>query len=448
MLVNLISPRPPVAGATRREKALLFSRLGLATVAAQFPEEAEVRIINDSLETIDFDEKVDLVGVTAITSTAPRAYEIADRFRANGVPVVLGGIHPSALPEEASSHADAVVIGEAEGVMRDVVKDFKSGELKKFYRAAQRPSLADLPTPRRSLLNGCRCFPDWDMVQTTRGCPYRCDFCSVSDFFGQTYRTRPIPDVIREIEELRDHTTVFFVDDNIAGRPKYARKLFEALIPLRIRWFGQGSVLIAKDAELLRLARRSGCFGLFIGFESLSSRNLKEVGKTTNHVCNYSTAIRKIHDSGIGIVGAFIFGFDSDGEGVFEDTVDFINRNQLELASFSILTPLPGTRLHEQMARQDRIIDRNWAKYTCGEVVFRPKLMSVDQLQSGYYWARKETSSYGSILRRTLRPRRTALLSLPINVAMRKTSRGFLKRSLGSGGCTRVGSYDICMCPR
>jgi radical SAM superfamily enzyme YgiQ (UPF0313 family) len=426
--VDLISPRPPVDGATRREKALLFSRLGLATVAAQFPEDTEVRIINDSLEPIDFDSKVDLVGVTAITSTAPRAYMIADRFRAQGVPVVLGGMHPSAMPQEASTHSDAVVIGEAEGVMRDVVSDFKTGKLKKFYQATERPSLADLPLPRRNLLNGSRTFPDWDMVQTTRGCPFKCDFCSVSDFFGQTYRTRPIPDVIREIKQLRKHTTVFFVDDNIAGRPNYARKLFKALVPLKIKWFGQGSVLIAKDMELLRLARKSGCFGLFIGFETLSSQNLKEVGKTTNHVRNYSTAIKKIHDNGIGIVGAFIFGLDSDDSGVFEKTVDFINRNQLELASFSILTPLPGTRLYGQMLKQNRIIDSDWSKYTCGEVVFRPNRLTVDELQGGYYWARKQISSYNSILRRTLRPRKTAILSLPINIGMRKTSRGFLKR--------------------
>jgi len=429
VLVHLISPKPPVVGATRREKALLFSRLGLATVAAQFPEDIEVRIINDSLETIDFDQKVDLVGVTALTSTAPRAYEIADRFRAEGIPVILGGMHPSAMPEEASLHSDAVVIGEAEGVMRDVVSDFRSGSLQKFYRAVTRPSLVGLPSPRRSLLNGSRTFPDWDMVQTTRGCPFKCDFCSVSDFFGQTYRTRPIPDVIREIKELRDHTTVFFVDDNIAGRPVYARKLFEALIPLKIRWFGQGAVLIAKDVELLRLARKSGCFGLFIGFETLSSQNLKQMGKTTGHVQNYSTAIKKIHDSGIGIVGAFILGLDSDDQSVFENTVDFINRNQLELASFSILTPLPGTRLYERMRQQGRIIEQDWAKYTMGEVVFRPKLLSVDQLQSGYYWARKEISSVSSIFRRTLRPRKTAILSLPINIGMRKTSRGFLKRT-------------------
>ncbi len=427
MLVHLISPRPPVAGSTNREKALMFSRLGMATVAALFPDDVRVRIINDGIEAIDFDERIDLVGITAMTSTAPRAYEIADSFRERGVPVILGGIHPTALPQEASLHADSVVIGEAEGVMDDVVEDMRSGRLKKFYRAANRPSLAGLPLPKRDLLNGNRFYAEWDMIQTTRGCPFRCDFCSVSEFFGQTYRTRPIQDVVEEVKSLGNRRAIFFVDDNIAGRPAYTKKLLKALIPLRVRWFGQGSVLIANDRELLSLAHDSGCFGLFIGFESLSGRSLKQVNKGTNHVRDYSTAIKKIHDSGIGIVGAFIFGFDSDDEGVFEETVRFIDRNQVELASFSILTPLPGTRLYKQMDDQGRITERDWAKYTCGEVVFRPKLLTVDKLQDGYYWARRQTSSYRSILFRTLHLRKTALMALPINLTMRKGSRGFLK---------------------
>jgi radical SAM superfamily enzyme YgiQ (UPF0313 family) len=427
MLVNLISPRSPVAGGTKRENAIQFSRLTLTTVAALFPKDTKVRLINDSIDVIDFDEKVDLVGITAMTATVPRAYEIADEYRKRGVTVILGGIHPTALPQEASLHADAVVIGEAEGSMHDLLHDFKIGNLRKFYHSPNRPSLASLPLPRKGLLDGNRFYKEWDMVQTTRGCPFGCDFCSVSNFFGRSYRTRPIPDVIKEIKQLRKHAITFFVDDNITGSPRYARELFKALAPLNIRWFGQSSVLIARDRELLRLAASSGCLALFIGFESLSSSNLKEVGKSTNHVEDYSAAIRKIHDSGIGIVGAFIFGFDADDDGVFEETVDFIERNKLELASFSILTPLPGTRLYKRVQEQGRIIERDWAKYTCGEVVFRPKLLTVDQLQSGYYWARKQIYSYGSIFQRTLYLRKTSLISLVVNLIMRRGSRAYLK---------------------
>jgi len=428
MVVHLISPRSPVAVASKREKALQFSRLTLATVAALFPRDANIRLINDSIEGVDFNEKVDLVGITAITSTAPRAYEIADKFRKNGVPVILGGIHPTALPQEASLHADAVVIGEAEGVMHEVINDFKMGRLKKFYRSTERPNLANLPLPRKDLLVGSKYYRELDVIQTTRGCPFSCDFCSVSDFFGRTYRTRPIPEVIKEIEQLGRRNIIFFVDDNIAGIPSYAKKLFKALIPLKIRWFGQGSIIIARDQELLRVAAKSGCLALFIGFESLSPANLKQVGKTVNRVQDYSTGIKKIHDSGIGIIGAFIFGFDYDDEGVFERTVRFIDRNQIELASFSILTPLSGTRLYKRMEEQGRIIERDWAKYTCGEVVFRPNLLSVDKLQEGYYWARRQISSYGSIFRRTLHPRKSILWSFPINLIMRRASRAFLER--------------------
>lgn len=428
MLVKLISPRSPNVGTTSREKAVLFSRLSLTAVAASFPKDAEIKIINDNMDIINFDEKVDIVGVTAMTATAPRAYEIADEFRKRKIPVILGGIHPTALPEEASLHSDAVVMGEAEGVMDNLIKDFRAGEMKKFYGSTTRPNLADLVSPRDDLLNGNKFYKEWGMVQTTRGCPFNCDFCSVSDFFGRTYRTRPIPDVIKEIKQLKKkHTVIFIVDDNITARPDYAKKLFTALIPLKIRWFGQSSILIAHNKEMLKLAAKSGCLALFIGFESISGINLKQVGKTTNHVNEYSESIKKIHDSGIGVVGAFIFGFDSDDESVFEKTVRFIEKNEIELASFSILTPLPGTRLHKQMQEQGRIIERDWTKYTCGEVVFRPKLLTVEQLQNGYYWARKEISSYSSIFRRTLHLRKSALLSLPINLIMRKSSRGFLK---------------------
>ncbi len=213
---------------TSREKAIQFARLSLTTVAALFPPDTVIRIINDNLDEIDFDEKVDMVGITSITSTAPRAYAIADRFRAKGIPVIMGGIHPSALPLEASLHADAVVIGEAEATMQQLLNDFKNGKLQKIYRSDERPSLQNLPLPRKELLFGNKYYREMDTVQTTRGCPFACDFCSVSDFFGRTYRTRPIPDIIREVKLLKNRAIIFFVDDNIAGRPNYTRELFKA----------------------------------------------------------------------------------------------------------------------------------------------------------------------------------------------------------------------------
>lgn len=398
-----------------------------------FPGDTEIKIINDGIDKIDFDEKVDMVGITVITSTAPRAYEIADRFREKGVTVILGGIHVTALPEEAALHSDAVVLGEAEGVMQELIKDFKAGKLKKFYKSAERPSMENFTIPRKDLLANNKFYREWDMIQTTRGCPFNCDFCSVTDFFGRTYRMRPIKDVIKEVKLLkRSHGIMFFVDDNITINPRYAKELFKALIPMKLMWFGQSSVIAARDKELLKLAAKSGCIALFVGFESLSNISLKQVGKGGNKAQDYSKAIKKIHNSGIGVVGAFMFGFDSDDEGVFKKTIDFINENNIELASFSILTPLPGTQLYKDMEGQGRIIERDWAKYTCGEVVFKPKLLTVKQLQDGYYWARNQFSSYSSIFKRTLHFRKTAILALPLNLMMRKASRGSLKNMRAS----------------
>ncbi|MGB9642185.1 MAG: B12-binding domain-containing radical SAM protein [Candidatus Ratteibacteria bacterium] len=401
----------------------------MTSVAALFPPDTDIKIINDSLDEIDFDEKVDLVGITTITSTAPRAYEIADEFRKRGVSVIMGGIHPSVLPHEASLHADAVVIGEAESVMDRLLKDFHSGNLQKFYASTERPDLSKLPLPRKDLLFGNKFYREMDLVQATRGCPFGCDFCSVSDFFGRTYRTRPVEDIVREVKQLKNRAVIFFVDDNIAGLPEHARELFEALIPLKKRWFSQASITIARNPKLLRLAAKSGCKALFIGFESISEESLKQVGKSINRIREYKEGVKRIHDSGISIIGAFIFGFDSDGPEVFDRTIDFIEQNKIELASFSILTPLPGTRLYNQFNQQGRIFERDWTKYTCGEVVFKPKLLSVDQLQKGYYYARKRISSYNSIFRRTVRFNRASLFFLPINLVMRKASRASLKKT-------------------
>ncbi|MCM8763816.1 MAG: B12-binding domain-containing radical SAM protein [Candidatus Omnitrophica bacterium] len=429
MRVKLISPRSPVMSVTPRDRAIQFSRLTLTTVAALFPSEVDIRIINDSIDEIDFDEKVDMVGITSITCTAPRAYEIADEFRKRKVPVIMGGIHPSALPQEAALHSDAVVIGEAEGIIDKLLSDFKKGRLEKFYSSSERVSLLNLPLPRRDLLSGNKYYKEMDLVQTTRGCPFNCDFCSVSDFFGCTYRTRPIPDIIREVKLLKNRAVIFFVDDNIAGQKDYARELFNALIPLKVRWFSQASIIIARDTELLKLAARSGCKALFIGFESISSNSLRQVGKSMNRVNEYKEGIKRLHDNGIGVIGAFIFGFDSDTNEVFDETIDFIESNRIELASFSILTPLPGTRLYKKLDEEKRIFERDWSKYTCGEVVFKPKLLSVEQLQEGYYLAREKISSYNSIFRRTFNFGRRSLIFFPLNLVMRKASRASLKKT-------------------
>jgi len=430
MFIKLISPRSPVQFVSKREQAINFSRLSLATVAALFPRDLKIEIINDAIEEIDYNEEVDLVGITSITATTPRAYEIADKFREKGITVILGGMHVSALPKEAVKHADSVVIGEAEGQVKPLVKDFKNGKLKKYYSSEKRPDLKKIPLPRTDLYrNKNEYYKELHLIQTTRGCPFNCDFCSVTHFFGQTYRTRAIEDIVREIKTVSRRTIIFFVDDNIAGNPRYAKKLFEALIPLNIKWFGQASLVLARNRELLKLAARSGCISLFMGIESISQKSLEEVGKRMNKVERYKESIKIIHDHGIAIIGAFIFGFDADDKSVFEKTVSFIDRNQIELASLAILTPLPGTRLYDRMEQQGRIINRDWSKYTVGEVVFQPKQLTPEELQEGYYWSREQLASLKSIVKRTFHLRKSSLLYIPINFVMRKASRATLKQA-------------------
>ncbi|TDA67221.1 MAG: B12-binding domain-containing radical SAM protein [Clostridia bacterium] len=376
----------------------IFPPLNLAIVAGLTPEDWEIRIVDENLEDVDTSLDADLVGITAMTSLAPRAYQIADAFRARGVKVVLGGIHSTALPEEAIQHADAVVIGEAEATWPQVVKDFLAGGLQPFYRAAQYPSLDSLSPARRQLLNHERYLLP-STVYTTRGCPFACSFCSVTTFFGHTYRFRPVMEVVKEIGTL-PNKLVAFVDDNIIGNLRYARNLFQALVQQKITWFSQGSINIAKHPDLLDLARESGCIGLFIGFESLSPTTLKEMHKKQNQVEEYEEAITTIHRHGLSVEGAFVFGFDEDDEAVFERTVDFARRNKMEAAQFAILTPYPGTPLYTEMEQQGRIIDDNWAHYDVSHVVFEPRGMSAKTLQEGRNWAWKEFYSLSSIASR------------------------------------------------
>ncbi|MFC2011556.1 B12-binding domain-containing radical SAM protein [Chloroflexota bacterium] len=382
---------------TNRKKALT-PPLGMATVAALTPPEIDTLITDENVTVVDFNEEVDLVGITALTSTARRAYEIADTFRARGVIVILGGIHASMQPDEASQHADAVVIGEAEGIWGNVLEDFKANRLNKVYRQRRRPSLHNLPIPRRDLFTEGAYFVK-NTISATRGCPYSCSFCSVTPFFGHTYRCRPVEEILREVDTFNNRRPIFFVDDNIAGNPKFAKELFSALIPYKIKWFGQASVTIAKDDELLELAAASGCVGLLVGFESISPASLATVGKKINVVAEFQDVIRKIHSRKIGIHGFFIVGLDEDTEEVFMRTVRFAQRMRLESAGFAYPTPLPGTAFYESLDKDGRIITRDWSRYA-DEIVFEPKLMSREALHRGHVWASQEFFRLPSIWKR------------------------------------------------
>jgi radical SAM superfamily enzyme YgiQ (UPF0313 family) len=426
MKIELIAPARKEALAKSKKSLSLAPPLNLATIAALTPPEIEVSITDENLTTIDFNRAVDLVGITAVTPTAPRAYDIADAFRNRGSKVVLGGIHPTMLPEEASQHADSVVLGEAEGIWTDLIEDFKAGELKSVYHNRTRPSLAGSPWPRRDLF-ARKGYIFHNTVSTTRGCPFSCPFCSVTSFFGHTYRSRPINEIVQEIDSLDNGGPIFFIDDNIVGNPRRAKQFFSALIPYSIKWVGQASLNLAEDTQLLKLAAASGCVGLFIGFESIYPANLDSIGSKSARVDSYEQAISRIHSHGIVIYGSFIFGLDHDDQDVFARTVRFAQKVKLEGAQFNLLVPYPGTKVYNDLDRDGRILTKDWSQYHMDNLVFEPKLMSPKTLQQGHEWAWREFYSISSILKRIriVRPNLSYLaLALRINRNYRRGLRG------------------------
>jgi len=396
MKLELIQPAREAN--TVKSRKSLTPPINLGVIAALTPPDIEVAVTDENITIVDLEKDVDLVGITTLTVTANRAYEIADSFRARGITVILGGIHASLLPEEAAQHADSVVIGEAEDLWAIVIADFQAGNLKPTYKAEKRPTLKNLPMVRRDLFDRSK-YLGKNTVFTTRGCPFDCTFCSVTTYFGKSYRNRPIDEIVAEIKTLPQNEIIFFMDDNIAGNPKFAKELFRALILLKIRWLSQCSVTIAHDDELLSLAAQSGCIDLFLGIESISTASLAEVGKKINKVEEYEEVIRKIHDHGIAIHGFFIFGFDEDDAEVFDRTADFAIKNKIETAQFDLLTPYPGTKFYDKIMAEGRLLSTDWSRYGY-ELLFEPKKISAETLHRKQQEVWRKFYSLPSIYRR------------------------------------------------
>ncbi len=400
MKIELISPL--MKSPRNIGEAFHLPQMSLALLASLTPPEIDVSITDELVQPIDFDKEADLVGITVNTKTARRAYEIADQFRSRSVPVVLGGIHPKVARHEAVQHANAIVLGEAEGKWMRLLEDFKNGGLKTVYRSDTFPGLELSPFPRRELFQSDQ-YDTVNLVQTSRGCPYACHFCSVSSLYGKGVRLRPVDNVIAEIKILKGNK-LFFVDDNIAGRPGYAKQLFTRLIPLRKKWIGQASITVANKKEMLQLLHKSGCEGLFVGFETDSIDSLKEIGKHQNINTNYFESIKKLHDNGILILGAFIVGFDSDDKSCFEKLLEFVVTSKIDVVDISVLTPYPGTVLYERLKAQKRLInDKWWLKYYADEVVYKPKLMTREELFQGRISTLREIYKMGPTVKRWIR---------------------------------------------
>jgi len=377
-------------------KAIKIPQLGLHILASLTPNDIDITVVDEEIRDIDFSLDFDLVGISCMTGTANRSYQLSDMYRQKGSKVVLGGIHPTILPQEAIQHADAVVNGEAEGCWADVINDFKKGNLRKFYHVAE-PDLSKYPFPRRDFHIDKALFSCVGLL-TTRGCPYACEFCSVTDFYGRKIRHRPISMVVEDIKQSGSKTFLI-LDDNVTGHPEYSKKLFEALIPLGIRWIGQSSISLAKDKEMLRLCRLSGCAALFFGLESVSPSSLMGMKKTLNSIEETEKTIKIIEDNGIAFHPSIILGFDTDTKSIFDDTLDFLARTKLPTMSLHVLTPYPGTRIYERFEDQGRIISHDWSHYDHNTVVFQPKNMTPQELAEGHHYVQSEFYSFSSILR-------------------------------------------------
>ena len=343
-----------------------------------------------------------------MTSQAQRAYQIADEFRRRGKKVVLGGIHPTVLPAEAKTHADAVVIGEAEEIWERLLDDCQKGSLEEFYKSGRYPDRTKLVVPRWENAN-LKIYPrsigarlPMMPIFTTRGCPMGCSFCSVTKYFGKEFRMKPVEHVMKEIDAVGARY-YFLVDDNIACNADYCRELFAALRTKRVKWFSQISTTVLKTPDLIEKAAEGGCVGLLVGFESISTVNLEAVGKRFNKVEQYEELISRMRKVGISPFASFIFGFDEDTVESFRLTIDFIRRNRICYVTFFLLTPLPGTEVHDRMKAENRLLDHPWSRYNLCSLVFRPRLLSVSELETVYWNSFKKLYTLKRVLTNTLR---------------------------------------------
>lgn len=421
MQIELIAPAS--------EDSAYLPRLGLGLLAALTPPEHEVFYTDDLVRPFDLErdvKDVDVCAITADSKTARRAYDIAAAYRSRGAKVVMGGIHPTACPEEALDHADAVVIGEAELLWPAVVRDLEAGKLDRIYRGVP-PPLDKMPLARRDLFTSRKYIP-FQVVQTMRGCPYPCEFCSVSTANGSTMRFRPAADVEAELRTLGK--LVLFADDNVMIHRKRSEELFRRITPLGKHWIGQCSLAAVRQLDNVKLMAESGCKALFIGFESFDEATIQVTGKPQNRPAQYREIVSMLHDHGIATWGSFVFGFDTDDKEVFDRTVEKAIEMRLSMALFAILTPYPGTRLYRRLKAEGRLTDERWwlgRDHDAGSPYFRPARMSRAELREGWVRAWQRFYSPSSILRRWsfgggaswIR----ALGHLPLNVMQNRLAR-------------------------
>ncbi len=419
--IGLISPKGPLY---RHRggifgKSLRYMPLTLPTLASLVPPELDARVtcIDEGIADVDLDLKADLIGMTVITGTAPRAYELASHFRSRGITVVLGGPHVTLIPDEAEQHADAIVVGYAEETWPQLLRDFVCGQLRRRYNQSPGLRIGGGPLPDRSVLPEHR-YLTADVFEATRGCIHNCSFCVVPSAWGRKPLQKPVEEIVRDIRNRRARRAIF-VDLNLIADQNYAARLFEALIPLRIHWYGLATTILGENEPLLDLAAESGCRGLLVGLESISPASLQQSQKRFNRPDQFEKLVDRLHRRRIALQGCFVFGLDSDTPDVFERTARFAVQCGIDLPRFAVLTPFPGTQLYHQLQSQGRILTRKWELYDGQHVVFQPAGMTAQQLQLGTERAWKIAYSYRNMFSRLRRSPASPLLALMTNLGYR-----------------------------
>ncbi|MBX3414192.1 MAG: B12-binding domain-containing radical SAM protein [Pirellulales bacterium] len=421
LLLNPFYPKDPHASFG---KHVLTPSLALTSIAASTPRDWRVEYWDENLLAgpPPCDPFPEVVGITVHLTFAERAYELAAWYRARGAKVVLGGLHVLSCPDEATPHADALALSEGVQLWGRILDDVAAGRLQKLYRGDYRRPYRDDPAPRRDLLPR-RSFLTTTSLIATRGCHNRCGFCYLAtEGLHMPYLMRDVEQIVHEFE-ADDQPYAVFVDNNLGSRPEYLRELCQALRPLDKIWSAAVSIDVTDDPTIVREMALAGCTGVFVGFESLSDANIADARKKSPQAADYARRVALLHDHGIQVNGSFVLGFDHDRPDVFARTVDWIEQNRLECATFHILTPYPGTPLFDTMEREGRLLHKNWSLYDTAHVVFRPRHLSEEELAEGYAWCYERLFSHRSIWSRRPRDVRAVLPYLAMSYLYKRSNR-------------------------
>jgi radical SAM superfamily enzyme YgiQ (UPF0313 family) len=391
----------------RYKRLFIMPSMTMPYIAALTPRKHEVTIIDETLgETVDYDADPDLVGITCITPMARKVYRVASRFQRRGVPVVIGGCHPTILPDEAKTYCDAVVVGDGEKTWPALLEDFGNKRLRPFYKGDPDGPLENLPAPRMDLMRRRSRYQFFGVhaaqIKLSRGCPNKCTVCPIPTIYKGRFRYRPLDDVIREIENTNDKY-IYFNEDNITGDMSYARELFKRMIPLRKKWTSVGGIRFA-EGDMPELARKSGCMEIFLGLETPNVGSLKDMKKSDNLRVNLYDAVKKIHDAGILITGGFLVGFDSDDGDSFKRILDFVFEANIEMCQYLLLLPIPRTPIYRALETQGRLLRPKWwlEDYYSNKVVFKPKRLTPEQLARGLVHLTRETYKISTIAKKLI----------------------------------------------